>query len=178
MQTQQEIKNRFSQQKQHTLYHYIMFKKHYWLALSALLFIGCSFTKKPEFKRIDAIRIDQMNLQNVTLEADAVFENPNSIGGRLSVDNIHVFVNEIDMGTVSSNTFEVPAKKEFTIPIRGTFSLSKLYSDNKKGILGNILNTLQTQNLDIKYEGKITYYLGNFSHSYNIDKSEKISINR
>ncbi len=153
-----------------------MFKKHYFLALSALLLISCSITKKPQFKHVAAIKIAQMSLQNVTLEADAVFENPNHIEGRLSVDDIHVFVNEIDMGSISAETFEVPARKEFSIPIRGTFSLAKIYNDHKKGFLGNLLNTLNTQNIDVKYVGKITYYLGSFSHSYAIDKTEKITL--
>ncbi len=156
----------------------MMFKKHYYLfGFLVTLLTSCSVTKKPEFKRVDAINVTQMSLQNVTLEADAVFENPNHIGGRLSIDDIHVFVNEIDMGTVSSETFEVPAKSEFNIPIRGTFALSKLLKDNKKGFLGNLLNTIQTESLDVKYVGKITYHLGSFSYSYPIDKTEKIDLN-
>lgn len=137
---------------------------------------SCSITKKPEFKQVNAITIEKLSLQNVTLNAEAVFENPNHIGGKLSLDDIHIIVNDIDMGTVSSATFDVPSKSEFTIPITGTFLLSKLYKDNQKGLLENILNTVKAERIDVKYQGEITYHMGKLSYPYKINKSSTISL--
>ncbi len=137
---------------------------------------SCTFSKKPTFKYIDHIEVKNIDMRNVTLEANAVFDNPNNLKGTLSVDNIHVFVDNIDVGTISSEEFDVPSKNEFSIPLQGTFSLSKIYKNNKNSILGSVLKALQTDSINIQYKGNIRYHLGDFSYPYKIDKEEKISL--
>jgi len=137
---------------------------------------SCSVSKKPEFKYITNIDVKNVSIRNVTLKADAVFNNPNHLQGKLSIDNIHVFVDNIDVGLISSKEFNVPAKEEFTIPLEGTFSLSKIYNKNKNNILGSVLKMVQTDSLNIQYKGYIKYHLGNFSFPYEIDKQQKVSL--
>ncbi|KAA1247076.1 hypothetical protein [Aquimarina sp. RZ0] len=115
-------------------------------------------------------------MRNITLTADAIFDNPNNLTGKLSIDGIHIFVDNIDVGIISSYEFDVPSKEEFTIQLEGTFSLSKIYNNHKKNILGSILKVAQTDSLLIQYKGNIKYHLGIFSHQYNIDKEQKVSI--
>lgn len=148
------------------------------LLLSTILLSieGCTVNKKPVFKYIDSINVKNVSLRNVTLKANALFENPNHLKGKISIDDIHVFVDNIDMGIVSSQEFNVPAKGKFKIPIEGTFSLSKIYEDNKKGILGSVLKIIQTDSLLIQYKGNIKYHLRGFSFPYKIDKSQKVSL--
>ncbi|WP_299220686.1 hypothetical protein [uncultured Aquimarina sp.] len=139
---------------------------------------SCSVSKKPEFKYVANIDVKNISMRNVTIKADAVFNNPNNLNGKLSVDDIHVFVDNIDVGTISSQEFDVPSKKEFTIPLEGTFSLSKIYKENKNNLLGSVLKMAQTDSLLIHYKGNIRYHLGNFSYPYKIDKEQKISLNQ
>jgi len=149
------------------------------LLLTIFLFAtGCSISKKPEFKYIDNLEVKNIGLQNITLKADAVFNNPNHLKGTLSVDDIHVFVDNIDVGVVSSKEFDVPSQSEFTIPLEGTFSLSKIYKKNKNSLLGSVLKVIQTDSILIRYKGNIRYHLGSFSYPYKIDKEKKLPLKK
>ncbi|WP_298315405.1 hypothetical protein [uncultured Aquimarina sp.] len=139
---------------------------------------SCSVSKKPEFKYVANIDVKNISMRNVTIKADAVFNNPNNLNGKLSVDDIHVFVDNIDVGTISSQEFDVPSKKEFTIPLEGTFSLSKIYEENKNNLLSSVIKMVQTDSLLIQYKGNIKYHFGNFSYPYKIDKEQKVSLNQ
>lgn len=137
---------------------------------------ACSVSKKPEFKHIDRIGVKNISMRNITVTADAIFNNPNSLKGTLSLEDIHIFVDNIDVGTVSAKEFDIPSQAEFAIPLEGSFSLSKIVSDSKNDILGSILKVVQTDSISIQYKGIIRYHLGSFSYPYNIDKQQKISV--
>ncbi len=113
------------------------------LLLSTLLIgiTSCSISKKPEFKYVDNIEVKNVSMRNITLKADAVFNNSNHIKVKLPIDSIHIFVDNIDVGARSSQEFDVPSKNEFTIPLEGTFSLSKVYKKNN--VLGSALKVIQ-----------------------------------
>lgn len=151
----------------------------YRLLLFSCLFLGvlsCSQPKKPVFKAVSSIEIKKLGLKNVTVQADALFENPNALSGTLSLDDIHIFVNDLDVGTISSQTFEVPSHTEFTIPIQGSFSFSDIYAHKKQGLLNSILATIQTDSIHIQYKGAIRYHLGSFSYPYKIDTKQSIAL--
>ncbi|SEM11833.1 hypothetical protein SAMN04487910_4160 [Aquimarina amphilecti] len=151
-------------------------KKLLLLSTIFLTIFGCSVSKKPEFKYVTNIDVKNVSMRNITIQADAVFNNPNNLNGKLSVDDINVFVDNIDVGTISSKEFDVPSRKEFTIPLEGTFSLSKIYKENKNNLLNSVLKMVQTDSLLIRYEGNIRYHYGNFSYPYKIDKEQEVSL--
>lgn len=137
---------------------------------------GCSISSKPAFKYIDNIEITNISLGNVTLNANAVFNNPNSLKGKLSINDIHLFVDNRNVGVISAKEFIVPARTEFAIPLQGTFSISKIYNENKNSIFGSILRVIQTDSITVQYKGHIKYYLGDFSYPYVINKEQKIRL--
>lgn len=153
-------------------------KKSLILSTIYLLVVGCSIPKKPEFKYVDRISVKNVSMRDITVTADAIFNNPNNLTGSLSIDDIRIFVDNIEVGTVSSSEFDVPSKKEFSIPLEGKVSLSRIYKDHKNNILSSILKTIQTDSLNITYKGSIRYHLGDFSYPYKIDKQQKISIKK
>ncbi len=151
-------------------------KKFLLLSTIFVLITACTLSKKPKFKYIDNLVVKNVSMRDITLKADAVFNNPNSLKGKLSIDDIHVFVDNIDVGTISSQEFEVPSESEFSIPLEGTFSLSKIYEENKNSLLGSVLKVIQTDSLNIQYKGTIKYHLGSFSYPYKIEKEQKVSL--
>ncbi|MDY8138280.1 hypothetical protein [Aquimarina sp. 2201CG5-10] len=151
-------------------------KKFLLLSTILITIIGCSVSKKPEFKYVDNIKVKNISMRNITLNADVIFENPNNLTGKLSIEDIHIFVDNIDVGVISSQEFDVPSKDEFAIPLQGTFSLSKIYKENKKGLLGNVLNAIIRDSINIQYQGVIKYHLGSFSYPYKINKEQKIPL--
>ncbi|WP_062060525.1 hypothetical protein [Aquimarina longa] len=153
-------------------------KKFFLLLTIFILLISCSIPKKLELEYIDSIEVRNIGFQSITLNTNAVFNNPNNIKGKLSIDSIHVFIDNIDVGTLSSKEFDVPKKNNFSIPLEGTFSLSKVYKENKNSILGSVLKAIQTDSLSIHYKGIIRYHLGNFSYPYTVEKDQMVSLKK
>ena len=145
------------------------------IILSTILFafIGCSVKEKPVFIRVDNIKVDESTSKIITLTADAYFINPNDIKGELKTDAIKVFINDNEMATVTTESFKVPARKEFSIPLKADVPTDSLFSNKS---LGGLLGSLFSQNLKVQYKGQIKYKVLGFSHTYDVDKTENVKI--
>jgi len=99
--------------------------------------------------------VDVKNGQ-VYVTANAVFNNPNPVSGKLVDTDLKVMVNEIDMGTVQQDTTTaIPANADFKVPVNINFPLKKVF-ESKKGLLKGVLNALIDKKANVKYEGTIT----------------------
>lgn len=148
-------------------------KKTILLSIILLSVFSCKVNEKPEFLRVENIEVHESTREHVTLAADAYFMNHNNVGGELQTEGIQVFVNGNEMGHVSSESFKVPAKKEFSIPLKARVSTDSLFSNkNLSGLLGSLLN----KSLEVQYKGDIKYKVFGFSHVYKVDRTEKVKI--
>ena len=143
------------------------------LSTILLTFFSCSVTEKPEFINIKNIKVLESNSKFITITADAIFINPNDIGGELKTDAIKVFVNDTEMASISTKNFEVPAKKEFSIPLQANIPTDSLFSNKS---LGNLIGSLFSKKIKVQYKGDIKYKVFGFSHSYEVDQTEDIKI--
>ena len=149
----------------------------YLLFLSIIAF-SCSFTEKPDFIKINNVRVQSANLSKIVINADAMFENSNDIGGNLELKNLEVFANNIKVSNINSKKFNVPIKDKFSIPIKVSFSPRQIFDDQKKGLLSNILNSIKNKEVVLDYKGVITYSLGDFSYDYNINFTDKVVLKK
>lgn len=138
-----------------------------------ITFFNCSVNEKPEFIGVENIKVLESNSNYITFSADAKFINPNIIGGELQTDAIKVYINDNEMATVSTESFKVPAKEEFTIPLKANIPTDSIFNDNN---LSGLIGTLLTKKLKIQYKGDINYKVLGFSHTYFIDKTEEVKI--
>jgi len=77
------------------------------------------------------------------------------------------------MASVSTESFKVPAKKEFSIPLRADVPTDSLFSDKSlSGLLGSIFS----KKLVVQYKGDIKYKVFGFSHAYAVDETEDVKI--
>jgi hypothetical protein len=143
------------------------------LSTLILAFTSCSVKEKPEFLRIENINVLESTGKTITLTADALFMNPNDIGGELKTDGIKVLVNDNQMAFVYTESFEVPAKKEFSIPLKANIPTDSLLSDKS---LSGLLGSLLSQKIKVQYKGDIKYKVFGFSHTYAIDKTEDVKL--
>lgn len=145
------------------------------IILSTILFaiLSCKVNEKPEFLRVENIQVLESTSEHLTLSADAFFLNPNDIGGELKSDGIKVFVNDNEMATVSSKSFEVPAKEEFSIPLKANIPTDSIYSDKN---IGGLIGSLFSKNIKVQYKGTIKYKALGFSYTYDVDKTENVKI--
>jgi len=148
-------------------------KKLIILSTILLTVLSCKVTEKPEFLRVENIEVLESNSEFIKLSANAFFNNPNDVGGSLKSEGIRVVVNDVEMATISSESFKVPAKKEFSIPLEANIPAKKILNINN---LSGILNSLINKKMTIQYVGDIKYKVLGFSHTYKIDKTEEVKI--
>lgn len=148
-------------------------KKLIILSTICILFISCSVNEKPQFIGLENIKVLESTSKHVTFTAEAKFINPNDIGGELQTDEIKVFVNDNEMASVSTESFEVPAKKEFSIPLKTKVPTDSIFSNKN---LGGLIGSLFSKKIKVQYKGEIKYKVLGFSHYYTIDQTEDVKI--
>lgn len=137
---------------------------------------NCSVKQKPVFIKVDDVKLLSIVSDTIKLSANAFFKNRNDIGGKISTDSIKVIVNGSELARVSSEEFKVPARKEFAIPLQVVIPTKEVFSNNKNGILGGLLNSLINQSIKVQFKGDLRYKVLGFSHVYPVDKTEYIKI--
>ena len=150
--------------------------KKFTILLLILLTTSCAIKKKPEFIKIDGIELVEANSRTLTLKAEALFNNPNVVGGRLNTEGVNVFVNDMLMGVVSAEEFKVPAKNSFKVPLQIKINTKDLLSKDPNGFLSGLLNSVLNRNLKVTYKGVIQFKALGFSYKYPIDKTETVKI--
>lgn len=146
-------------------------KKRLILLTLYISFFSCTVTEKPQFVGLENIEVLESTSKFITIGADAFFVNPNDIGGKLKTDEIKVFINNTEMASVSTESFDVPAKNEFSIPLKTKIPTDSLFSNKS---LEGLLGSLFSKKVKVQYKGDIKYTILGFSHAYTIDKTENI----
>jgi hypothetical protein len=148
--------------------------------VTLLLFIiastSCGIKQKPKFIKVDNIKFITASSTKVILSANALFNNPNLIGGRLNTDGVQVYVNDISFGRIKTEKFKVPAAADFTIPLKIQINTKDLFDKDPNGFLNGLLNSVLDRTLKVRYEGTIQFKALGINHSYLINKTETIKI--
>jgi LEA14-like dessication related protein len=150
-----------------------MFKRILFISLTFTLLFNCTVNEQPEFIRLDNIKVVNSTIKSITLSADALFNNPNDVGGVLKTDDLRVYVNDIEVAKVVADEFKVPSKKEFKIPLIVAVATDSII--DKKSI-GGLLGSLISQRLKVQYKGNIKYKVMGFSSTYKVDEIQDVKI--
>lgn len=138
-----------------------------------IVFLNCTVTEKPEFIGLDKIKVINADAQRITMKANALFKNPNDVGGKLKTDGLKVYVNETEVANIISEEFDVPSKQEFEIPLVVSVSTDSLVNKNS---LGSLLGSLISQRLKVRYLGEIDYKVFGYSSTYLVDEEQNIKV--
>ncbi|MDD7914468.1 LEA type 2 family protein [Polaribacter ponticola] len=152
-----------------------MKKGFYFLALT-LIFFTCSVKKPPVFLKVDDVKVISFASDTIRLEAKAFFKNPNDVGGSISTDEIKVIVNGTEIAQVSSDEFKVPARDEFSIPLKVVIPAKRIFESNKNGVLGGLLNSILTKKVRIQFKGNLKYAVFGLKKEFLINKTEDLKI--
>lgn len=150
-----------------------MFKRLLMFSLTFTLLFNCSVTEKPEFIRLENIKVIDSNSKNIRLSADALFLNKNDVGGTLKTDDLKVYINDTEVASVMSDEFDVPRKMNFTIPLTVAVATDSIINDKN---LGSLLGSLISQKLKVQYKGNIKYKIMGYSSTYSIDEIQDVKI--
>lgn len=149
-------------------------KNTIYFGLLFLVITSCSIDKQPIFKKVDNIKVISFKGDTIHLKAEAFFENPNDIGGKIATDEIKVIVNGADVAQVSSEEFKVPARKAFVVPLKVVIPTRKIFENSKGGILGGLLNSVLNKSIKVQFKGDLKYKVFGFSKVYAVDKVQEI----
>ncbi|MBT8245829.1 MAG: hypothetical protein HKP48_04715 [Winogradskyella sp.] len=138
-----------------------------------ILLFNCTVTEKPEFVGVDNIKILDSNSKTITLSANVIFKNPNDVGGTLETENLNVYINEIEVARFNTESFSVPKKAEFKIPLTVAVSTDSIIDKNSiEGFIGSLFS----QKLKVQYKGEIDYKVLGYSSTYIVDKTQDIKM--
>ncbi|WP_223267254.1 LEA type 2 family protein [Polaribacter sp. IC073] len=126
--------------------------------------------------KVDNLKILSFESDTIKLKADAFFENPNDVGGKITTEDIKVFVNGAEVAQVFSDEFKVPARNEFSIPLIAHIPTKNFLNSNKNGALGGLLNSLITNKVNVQIKGNLEYVVFGFKREFLIDKTQEIKI--
>lgn len=151
----------------------LRFKNSVLFLIICSLFFSCALTKKPEFIRVTNIKVVDSNFKTLTLSADALFKNPNDVGGTLETEDLNVFINGTEVAKFNAKSFKVPKRAEFTIPLTVAVSTDSIINNKS---LGGLLNSFLSQKLEIEYRGEIDYKILGYSSSYKVNQKQTVKI--
>ena len=152
-------------------------KKAFYFLILFLLIYSCSVKKSPVFIKVDDVKLISFASDTVLLHANAYFQNPNDVRGKISTDEIKVIVNGVEMAKVYADDFIVPAINEFLIPLKVVIPTKRIFENNKNGILGGFINSILAKKVKVQFKGNLKYTVFGFQKEFLIDKTEEIKIN-
>jgi hypothetical protein len=151
-------------------------RKAFYFSCLFLLICSCSVNKPPIFIKVDNVKVISYAADTIKVKAIAFFENPNDVGGKISTNDLKIFVNNIEVAQVFSEDFKVPAKNEFSIPLTANIPTKNLLNTDKNGVLGGLINSFITNKINIRIKGNLEYVVFGFKKEFLVDKTEAIKI--
>ena len=152
-----------------------MRKLVYFLVLFSVI-LSCSVNKEPVFIKIDNLKLLSVKSDTIRLKANAFFQNPNDVGGKIATDEIKVIVNNTEVAQVSSEEFKVPAKNEFIVPLQVLIPTKKVFENGQNGVLGGLLNSILQKSIKIQFKGDLKYKVFGYSSEYPVDITQDLKI--
>ena len=137
---------------------------------------SCSKPQEPVFKRITNIEVQEIRGGSVTVAAQALYFNPNSIGGSLNTLEVDVWANENKIGTIDQDLdLAIQPNSDFTIPIVITFPLSELTKD-QGNLIGGLIKAMLNKRVDMEYKGTLFVSLAGIRFKVPFEEEEAITI--
>jgi LEA14-like dessication related protein len=119
------------------------------IAALFILAIACRGPKEEiQLKNIRDVVVDATS--DPTLQANAIFFNPNNVRGKLKNIDVEIFVNGKKAAIVKQDfNTEIPANSEFTVPLKVNLNIKEL------GFMDTLLGMVGGKKFQVRYEGSI-----------------------
>jgi LEA14-like dessication related protein len=153
--------------------------KNFALALLALpifaLTTGCSGPKAPSFEKLKHLKISESSNGIITLTADALYHNPNSVGGMLTHSDIKLYIDAVEISHITQDhAIAVPSAQDFDVPVSMVVNLQKILEENE-GFLKNTIKRFLTKKMEVQYVGTVTIQIMNIEFDIPVDYTENVS---
>ena len=152
------------------------------LLVSTTLLFSCDIeNRKPEFKRVENVKVNSVSARHTEVTADIIVYNPNSVSIFLNTTEIDVFANEMKISHISqtANT-EITKKSEFKIPIKANMNLMDLIKDESSvlNIINSSLSTFKDKKIELNFTGTAQFQVAGISFDVPIEYQEIVELNK
>jgi hypothetical protein len=138
---------------------------------------ACSAPQEPIFLKINNIRSTNVSTRKITITAEAVYHNPNSVGGELSAIDVQVEVNGIDAAKIIQDVaIAVPARSEFSVPLTFDAAPLDIFENDRNGVIGGILNAALSRKVMLHYRGEVSMKIAGIPYRLPIDYEEEVKL--
>ena len=126
--------------------------------------------KEPEFKHVQNIQVKKFTGEEVLLNAEAVFYNPNDMRMKLRGVDVDLYVEGKKVGNIEQDTnMPVLPMSEFTVPFDATFNLKEV------GAMNTLLNVmLGGKKLMVRYDGFIKVTVNGLPFRVKVDYENEV----
>ena len=137
---------------------------------------SCQGPSTPSFEKLEDVKVLKASKNNVILKANALYHNPNSIGGTLTQTQMKILVNDVEVSEINQrHEITVPKQGDFRVPVTIQFNPQKLSKENK-GFFRNTIKSFLQKKLKLTYTGKVVIRILNIDFDVPVDYSEKVSL--
>lgn len=141
--------------------------------ITGILFFGiimtsCQSPQGLDFRSVANTKLSNVTFEKATLSSDLTFYNPNNFGLELNRTDLDIFIDNNLLGHAAQNLqVQVPARKEFVIPLSMDVDIKNLYR--------NGLTSLMSKEVTIRALGSVK--VGKFGayKSFPVDYTTKQS---
>lgn len=149
----------------------------YLLFLLLFCTLSCSGPQEPVYKGFEGLKANTISTKRISLSGEAVYHNPNAIGGEVVSTDIEVIVNDVLAATIEQeNSIPVPATAEFRLPLVCNISPKDIFESDRNGTLGGIINAVLSQKVDVHYLGEIKMKIAGVTFTLPVDFEEEVPI--
>ena len=153
-------------------------RSFYTVVFSSLLLMSCNSAKEPTFEKMDNVRVSEIKQGQVTLMADAVYFNPNPIGGRLEATDIVVQVNKVKVARINQElATEISANASFSIPVKAVFPLDEVVK-NESDLISGVVSALLKKKIDVIYSGATKVRFAGIGFEVPVDYHQEVALNK
>lgn len=138
-----------------------------------IFFFSCLSLESVKFEKLVNTRIIGISGQDITIQTEAQFFNPNKIKGLIKDISIDVSIEDQKVAHLTEESeVKVMKNERFTVPVKLTIKLKSLKND----LLGNLINLLKTRKIELKYSGYISIRSFGIGYKIPIDYQEELEI--
>lgn len=135
---------------------------------SLVLFSGCEFID-PEFSNFSNVKLGKLDGKNMKVDFDVKVKNENPYGFKIKRGDLHVTVNEMDLGTIELNDkikVKRKSENEYHVPLDLTLS---------DGALFRIMKLVKAEKYVVKLDGKVRGSIYGISKTFDVHETRSLS---
>ena len=148
-------------------------KKIFQLLAILILFTSCGGNEVIEFRQIKNIKLTSVKEGWIELEAEAEFNNPSNLSGKIRKADIDISVGNKLLAEVSlRKKLKIKKSKTIVVPLRARFRLE----DIQENFLDNLLAIVGVKKLELHFKGKIKVSKCGLTQSVPLDYKQEVQL--